>query len=122
MYIKENEYFTVKEDTIETIDITFLIREKSISNIARLYDDEVSCSYNESDRYISEILFYHSIWMKFGALPEKSLHRIKRLTGTILSLNSSYFQLNSDEYADFIQLTNELHSANISILTNDNIE
>ena len=46
--------------------------QKSISNIARLYDDEVPCSYNESDRYISEILFYHLIWMKFGALPERA--------------------------------------------------
>ncbi len=62
------------------------------------------------------------IWKKFGALPEKSLQRIKRITDTILSLNPSFFQLNSDEYADFMQLTKELHSANISILTDDNIE
>lgn len=121
MYIKENEYFTVKEDTAETIDITFSIRKKSISNIARLYDDEVSCSYNESDRYISEVLFYYLIWKKFGALSEKSLQHIKRITDTILSLSPSCFQLSADEYADFIYLTKELHSANISILTDDNI-
>lgn len=122
MYIKQNEYFTVKEDTAEAIDITFSLREKSISNIARLYDDEVPCSYNESDRYISEIIFYYLIWKKFGALSEKSLQRIKRIADTILSLSPSFFQLNSDEYADFMQLTKELHSANISILTDDNIE
>ena len=122
MHIKENEYFTVKEDTAETIDITFSIRKKSISNIARLYDDEVSCSYNESDRYISEVLFYYLIWKKFGALSEKSLQHIKRITDTILSLSPSFFQLSPDEYEDFIQLTKELHSANISILTDDNIE
>ena len=122
MYIKQNEYFTVKEDTAEAIDITFSIREKSISNIARLYDDEVPCSYNESDRYISEIIFYYLIWKKFGALSEKSLQRIKRIADTILSLSPSFFQLTSDEYADFIQLTKELHSANISILTDDNIK
>lgn len=122
MYIKQNEYFTVKEDTAEAIDITFSLREKSISNIARLYDDEVLCSYNESDRYISEIIFYYLIWKKFGALSEKSLQRIKRIADTILSLSPSFFQLSSDEYADFMQLTKELHSANISILTDDNIE
>ncbi len=71
MYIKQNEYFTVKEDTAEAIDITFSLREKSISNIARLYDDEVPCSYNESDRYISEIIFYYLIWKKFGAFAPK---------------------------------------------------
>lgn len=122
MYIKQNEYFTVKEDTAEAIDITFSLREKSISNIARLYDDEVPCSYNESDRYISEIIFYYLIWKKFGALSEKSLQRIKKIADTILSLSPSFFQLSSDEYADFMQLTQELHSANISILTDDNIE
>ena len=122
MYIKQNEYFTVKEDTAEAIDITFSIREKSISNIARLYDDEVPCSYNESDRYISEIIFYYLIWKKFGALSEKSLQRIKRIADTILSLSPNFFQLSSDEYADFMQLTKELHSANISILTDDNIK
>lgn len=55
-------------------------------------------------------------------LPEKPLQRIKRITDTILSLSPSFFQLSSDEYADFMQLTKELHSANISILTDDNIE
>ena len=122
MYIKENKYFTVKEDTAETIDITFSIRKKSISNIARLYDDEVPCSYNELDRYISEVLFYYLIWKKFGALSKKSLQHIKRITDTVLSLSTSFFQLNADEYADFIQLTKELHSADISILTDDNIK
>jgi hypothetical protein len=122
MYIKQNEYFTVKEDTAEAIDITFSIRKMSISNIARLYDDEVPCSYNESDRYISEIIFYYLIWKKFGALPEKSIQRIKQIAETVLSLSPSFFQLSSDEYADFIQLTKELHSANISILTDGNIE
>ena len=39
MCIRENEYFFVKEDTTETFDIIFSIREKSVSNIARLYDD-----------------------------------------------------------------------------------
>ena len=122
MYIKQNEYFTVKEDTAEAIDITFSLREKSISNIARLYDDEVPCSYNESDRYISEIIFYYLIWKKIGALSEKSLHRIKQIAETVLSLSPSFFQLSSDEYADFMQLTKELHSANIPILTDDNIK
>ena len=122
MHIRKNKYFTVKEDTAEAIDITFSIREKSISNIARLYDDEVPCSYNESDRYISEIIFYYLIWKKFGALSEKSLQRIKRIADTILSLSPNFFQLSSDEYADFMQLTKELHSANISILTDDNIK
>ena len=122
MYIKQNEYFTVKEDTAEAIDITFSLRKKSISNIARLYDDEVPCSYNESDRYISEIIFYYLIWKKFGGLSEKSLQRIKRIADTILSLSPSFFQLSSDEYADFMQLTRELHSANITILTDENIE
>ena len=122
MYIKENEYFTVKEDTAETIDVTFSIRKKSISNIARLYDDEVPCSHNESNCYISEVLFYYLIWKKFGALSEKSLQHIKRITDTILSLSPSFFQLSADEYADFIQLTKELHSADISILTDDNIK
>lgn len=41
----KSEYFTVNEDTAKTIDITFSIGEKSISNIARLYDDEVPCSW-----------------------------------------------------------------------------
>ena len=41
----KEDYFTVKEDTAETIDITFSIRKKNISNIARLYDDEVPCSW-----------------------------------------------------------------------------
>jgi hypothetical protein len=118
----KSEYFTVNEDTAKTIDITFSIGEKSISNIARLYDDEVPCSYNESDRYISEIIFYYLIWKKIGALSEKSLHRIKQIAETVLSLSPSFFQLSSDEYADFMQLTKELHSANIPILTDDNIK
>ena len=135
MHIRKNKYFTVKEvitmkedyctakeDMANIIDINFKIRKKSISNIARLYDDEVPCSYNESDRYISEIIFYYLIWKKFGALSEKSLQRIKRIADTILSLSPNFFQLTSDEYADFIQLTKELHSANISILTDDNIK
>ncbi len=117
MYIKENEYFTVKEDTAETINIIFSIRKKNISNIARLYDDEVPCSYNESDRYISEVLFYYLIWKKFGALSEKSLHHIKRIAETVISLNPSFFPLNPKEYEDFIQLAKELYSSEISILT-----
>jgi len=62
------------------------------------------------------------IWKKFGALSEKSLHRIKQIAETVLSLSPSFFQLSSDEYADFVQLTKELHSANIPILTDDNIK
>lgn len=117
MYIRENNYFTVKKDTAETIDIAFSIRKKCIANIARLYDDEVPCCYDESDRYISEVLFFHLMWKKFGALPEKSLHRIKRIADTVLSLNPSFFQLNPDAYADFIQLAKELHSTDIPIFT-----
>ena len=60
--------------------------------------------------------------MKFGALPERALYRIKQIAETVLSLSPSFFQLNPDEYEDFIQLTNELYSANISILTDNNIE
>lgn len=119
MYIRKNEYFIVKEDTAETIDITFSIRKKCISNIARLYDDEVPCSYNKSDRYISEVLFYHLIWQKFGALPEKSLNRIRQIANTILSLNPNFFQLNPEEYADFIQLAKELQSTDIPLLTDE---
>lgn len=59
---------------------------------------------------------------KFGALSEKSLHRIKQIAETVLSLSPGFFQLSPDEYEDYIQLTKELHSANISILTDDNIE
>ena len=62
------------------------------------------------------------IWKKFGALPEKSLHRIKGIADTVLSLSPSFFQLNPEEYSDFIQLAKELHSANIPILTDDNIK
>lgn len=119
MYIRENEYFTVKKDTAETIDITFSIRKKCISNIARLYDDEVPCSYDESDRYISEVLFYYLIWKKFGTLPKKSLQRIKQITNTILLLDSNFFPLNLEEYADFIQLVKELHSTDIPLLTDE---
>lgn len=39
MYIEENEYFAVKEEMADIIDSNFKIRKKSISNIARLYDD-----------------------------------------------------------------------------------
>ena len=62
------------------------------------------------------------IWKKFGALPEKSLHRIKQIAETVLSLSPSFFQLSPDEYENFIQLTKELHSADIDILTDENIE
>ena len=119
MYIRENKYFTVKENIAETIDITFSIRKKCISNIARLYDDEVPCSYNESDRYISEVLFYYLIWQKFGALPEKSLNRIRQIANMILSLNPNFFQLNQEEYADFIQLAKKLQLTNIPLLTDE---
>ena len=135
MHIRKNKYFTVKEvitmkedyctakeDMANIIDSNFKIRKKSISNIARLYDDAMPSRNDESDRYISEIIFYYLIWMKFGALPERALYRIKQIAETVLSLSPSFFQLNPDEYEDFIQLTNELHSANISILTDNNIE
>lgn len=83
--------------------------------------DEVLCSYDESDRYVSEVLFYYLIWKKFGALSEKSQQRIKRITDTVLSLDSSFFQLNPKEYADFIHLATELHSTDIPILTDETI-
>ena len=118
----KEDYCTAKEDMADIIDSNFKIRKKSISNIARLYDDAMPSRNDEADRYVAEIHFHYMIWKKFGALPEKSLQRIKRITDTILSLSPSFFQLNSDEYADFKQLTKELHSANISILTDDNIE
>ena len=113
----KEDYCTAKEDMANIIDSNFKIRKKSILNIARLYDDAMPSRNEESDRYISEIIFYYLIWKKFGALSEKSLQRIKRIADTILSLSPNFFQLSSDEYADFMQLTKELHSANISILT-----
>ncbi len=59
MYIKKDAYFTVKEDTAQTINITFSIRKKSISNIARLYDDAMPSRYDEADRYVAEIHFHY---------------------------------------------------------------
>lgn len=117
MYIRENKYFTVKEDMADIIDSNFKIRKKSLPNIARLYDDAVPFGFNESDKCISEVLFWHFIWQKFGALPEKSLNRIKQIANKVLSLNPNFFQLNPEEYADFIRLTKELHSADIPPLT-----
>lgn len=35
----------IKEDMADLIDSNFRIRRRSISNIARLYDDEVPCSW-----------------------------------------------------------------------------
>ena len=78
MHIRKNKYFTVKEvitmkedyctakeDMANIIDSNFKIRKKSISNIARLYDDAMPSRNDESDRYISEIIFYYLIWMKW---------------------------------------------------------
>ena len=65
-------YCTAKEDMANIIDSNFKIRKKSILNIARLYDDAMPSRNDESDRYISEIIFYYLIWMKFGALPERA--------------------------------------------------
>ena len=118
MYIRGYEYFAIKEDMADIIDSNFKIRKKSISNIARLYvyDDAMPDRYDEAERYVAEIHFHYMIWKKFGALPEKSLHRIKQIAETVLSLSPSFFQLDPDEYADFMRLTKELHSADISIL------
>lgn len=117
MYIEENEYFAVKEEMADIIDSNFKIRKKSISNIARLYDDAMPCGCDEAECYIAEIHFYYMIWKKFGALSEESLHRIKRIAETVISLNPSSFPLNPKEYEDFIQLAKELYSSEISILT-----
>ena len=122
MCIKKSKYFLAKEDMADIIDSNFKIRKKSISNIAGLYDDAMPSKNDVVDCYIAEIHFHYMIWKKFGALPEKSPQRIKRITDTILSLSPSFFQLSADEYADFIQLTKEPHSADISILTDDNIK
>ena len=122
MYIRGYEYFAIKEDMADIIDSNFKIRNKSISNIARLYDDAMPSRNDEADRYVAEIHFHYMIWKKFGALPEKSLHRIKQIAETVLSLSPSFFQLSPDEYENFIQLTKELHSADIDILTDENIE
>ena len=119
MCIKKSKYFLAKEDMADIIDSNFKIRKKSISNIARLYDDAMPSKNDVVDCYIAEIHFHHMLWKKFGALPEEFLQRIKRITDTILSLSPSFFQLSADEYADFIQLTKELHSADISIFTDD---
>ena len=106
MHTRENKYFTVKEvitmkedyctakeDMANIIDSNFKIRKKSISNIARLYDDAMPSRNDEADRYVAEIHFHYMIWKKFRALPEKSLQRIKRITDTILSLSPGFFQL-----------------------------
>lgn len=117
----KEDYYTLKEDMADIIDSNFKIRKKSISNIARLYDDAMPSKNNVVDCYVGEIHFHYMIWKKFGALPEESIQRIKKITDIVLSLSPSFFQLSADEYADFIHLTKELHSANISILTDDNI-
>lgn len=64
LYIDRNEYFLVKSDLKDNIDMVFKRREITAANIARLYGDEVDAVRDNEQKIISEIIFYYLIWKK----------------------------------------------------------
>ena len=65
MYIDRNEYFLVKSDLKDNIDMVFKRREITAANIARLYGDEVCGSRDTEENIILEnriiILIMHAL-------------------------------------------------------------
>ena len=57
MYIRGYEYFAIKEDMADIIDSNFKIRKKSISNIARLYEDAMPTGTMKRDVMLLRSIF-----------------------------------------------------------------
>lgn len=119
MYISKNQYFYVKANLEEVMDITFELRELNEKNISRLYDDVVDCGSNIEDIIVSEVVFYHCLWRKIGSLPEYSINQIKDITRDILLSNKKFSNLNNEEYTDFMKITQELYTSKIDVFNNE---
>ena len=117
----KEDYFTAKEDMADIIDNNFRIRKRTLPNIARLYDDAMPCVHDQADRLVGEIHFYYLLWKKFGALPDWCLQNGKQKAETVLAADPDFFQISPDAYADLICLAKELLSAEIPLLTEENI-
>ncbi|MDD6081261.1 MAG: hypothetical protein PUB89_00230 [Oscillospiraceae bacterium] len=116
MYIDKDEYFIVKSDLAEVIDMVFKRREITISNIARLYGDEVCGSRDDEENTILVIMFYYLIWKKIGKLSACMIQEVKKETNEILLKNKKISRLNEEEFKDFMILVRELNNSDINVL------
>ena len=117
----KEEYWTAKENMADIVETNWEFRKKCIANIARLYDDAMPSKWDTADRMVGEIHFHYMIWKYFGGLPDYRRNWIRQIADTVLSANSDFFELKPDEYADLIQLTKELLTADIPVLTDDDL-
>lgn len=116
MFIENNNYFEKKANTIYLIDRYFERHPLDTENIARLDDEIVFPADDIEQLIISEIIFYHAIWKKAGALPASDIGSVKRIANAILRFNPTFTHLNADEYKDFIKMVKELSESKIDIL------
>lgn len=116
MIIEDNNYFEVKNDTIESIERYFKRYPLDVANIARLDYEDVDPADDIEQLIISIIIFYHAIWKKAGALPAFDIGSVKRIANAILQFNPTFTHLNADEYNDFIKMVKEFSESKIEIL------
>ena len=117
MYIDNNQYFAVKMDTKEAIDITFKRRELNEANISRLHDDEVDAARDDEEMIISEVLFYYLILEKTGGLPSYIAKNIKKISEDILVSGRKFNRLNDLEYKDFVQIVKKIYTNKIPVFS-----
>ena len=114
-------YWTAKADMADMVETNWEFKKKCIANIARLYDDAMPCKRDEADRMVGEIHFHYMIWKYFGGLTDSGRNWIRQIAGTVLAKAPAFFGLKPDEYADLMQMTKELLSADIPVITDDDI-
>ena len=117
MYIDRNEYFLVKSDLKDNIDMVFKRREITAANIARLYGDEVCGSRDTEENIILEIMFYYFTWKRIGKLSDCMIRSVKKETEEIIVNNTKFSRLNEEEYEDFMKLVKELNESDIDVLS-----
>ena len=115
MYI-DNNYFEEKQTTIDSIEHYFTRYPIDKANIARMYSEEVLGVADTEQLIIAEIIFYHAMWKKAGALPAFDIGSVKRIANAILQFNPTFTHLNADEYNDFIKMVKEFSESKIEIL------
>ena len=116
MYIEKNNYFEEKTNLIESLEVYFKRHPLDAENIGRQYTEEVLGAEDTEQMVIADIILYHAIWKKVGALPEYIIERIKRHTNEIIQSNPTFTHLNADEYQDFIAIVKELNESEIDLL------
>ena len=107
MIIEKNNYFEEKTNLIESLEVYFKRHPLDAENIGRQYTEEVLGAEDTEQMVIADIILYHAIWKKVGALPEYIIERIKRHTNEIIQSNPTFTHLNAEEYKDFIKIVFE---------------